>query len=79
MLAYLNNIWSAFSQFLNVVFLFGNPNESISGRCYGDNWTIPMKIINTIYFWQNNHCRGAFNTDRDWAIEYLEKVKKVNG
>jgi hypothetical protein len=38
-----------------------------------------MKIINTIYFWQNNHCRGAFNTDRDWAIEYLEKVKKVNG
>jgi hypothetical protein len=38
-----------------------------------------MKIINTIVFWQNNHCRGAFHTDRDWATAYLEKCKQIDG
>jgi len=71
----LGNAWSAFSQLLNVIFLFGHSND-ISGRCYREGWIIPMKIINGIFFWQNHHCRGAYSNDREWAEEYLALPKR---
>jgi len=67
---YLYNIFSAWSQMMNVVFLNGNPNESISGRSYRESWTVSMAIINTIFFWQSNHCRGAHHKDVEWAKEF---------
>ena len=69
---YLARIWSAFSQMLNVIMLNGDPNESISGRCYRQKWIKPMLIINACFFWQSNHCRGAYNKDRVWATQYLQ-------
>ena len=73
---YLRNIWHAFSQFLNVLLLNGATNECLSGRCYSMPWRIPMAIINTLVFWQNNHCRGAFNNDLQYAKDLIEKSKQ---
>jgi hypothetical protein len=70
---YLMGIWSATSQWLNVVLLLGHPNESISGRSYREPWPLAMKIINALHFWQNNHCRGAYNKDLEWAKDYIER------
>ena len=67
---YLTNILSAFSQLANVIFLNGNPNESISGRSYRENWEVSLRIVNAIFFWQSNHCRGAHHKDVEWAKEF---------
>jgi hypothetical protein len=73
---YFQNIISASSQWINVVFLFGHPNESISGRAFREPWPVAMKIINALHFWQNNHCRGAHNQDLEWAKTYINNLAK---
>jgi hypothetical protein len=72
---YFNNIWIALSQLLNVVFCFGNPNESLSSRAYRQPWNIVMWIFNHIIFWQNNHCRGAFAHDLRMFEDYIQSAK----
>jgi hypothetical protein len=66
--AYLGRTWSALSQLANTVLLGGDPNESISGRCYRQSWLPAMRAINALFFWQSNHCRGAYSNDRNWAL-----------
>ena len=68
---YIAKLWSAFSQFLNVLLLNGHPNESISGRCYGEPWPLAMKVVNRVFFWQQNHCKSAYMSDIRWAQQYL--------
>ena len=72
MIRYLKRIWSAFSQFLNVLFLFGHPNESISGRSYREGWAA-KKLINVFFFWQADHCKVAYDNDLRWATEYINQ------
>jgi hypothetical protein len=75
--AHLGNI---VSQFLNVALLAGHSNESISGRAYRENWTVLMKIINGLFFWQANHCRGAHAKDVQWALEFAQWTRdRVEG
>lgn len=73
---YIAKMWSAFSQFLNVLLLNGHPNESISGRCYGEPWPRAMRIINWVFFWQKNHCKSAYMTDVKWARFYLSETER---
>ena len=72
-MSYLKRVWSAFSQLVNTIFLMGEPNESISGRCYREPWPMAMAVINTIFFWQVNHCRSAYTNDIEWAKNYLQQ------
>ena len=74
---YLFSIWSATSQWLNVVFLLGHANESISGRCYREPWPLAMKIVNKVFFWQVDHCKSAYTTDLKWAKEYIDQDKRL--
>jgi hypothetical protein len=73
---YIAHLWSAFSQFLNVLLLNGHPNESISGRCYGEPWPRTMKIVNWLFFWQQNHCKSAYLNDVKWAKSYLAETER---
>lgn len=68
---YAKNIWSATSQWGNVVFLLGHPNESISGRAYRETWALAHKLINKMFWWQVDHCRSAYENDLKWAKQYL--------
>jgi hypothetical protein len=72
--AHLGNI---ISQFLNVAFLAGHSNESISGRAYRENWAVLMKIINGLFFWQAHHCRGAHAKDVQWAQDFAKLTRDV--
>ena len=72
MLNYLARIGSCLSHLANVILLNGHPNESISGRAWRNGWRI-VPLINALFFWQNNHCRGAYSADMAWAIEYLDE------
>ncbi len=67
---YLMGIWSATSQWFNVVLLLGHPNESVSGRSHRENWRL-KKLINAILFWQVDHCKSAYDNDLKWAKTYI--------
>jgi hypothetical protein len=73
---YLTGIWSATSQWFNVVLLLGHPNESISGRSHREDWRL-KKLINAILFWQVDHCKSAYNNDLKWAKTYIEQDKLI--
>ena len=66
------NLWSASSQFVNVLLMLGNSNESISGRAHREVWKV-KKIINAIFFWQIDHCKSAYTNDLKWAQAYIDK------
>jgi hypothetical protein len=72
MITYLDSLFRAFSQALNTILL-GDSQESLSARCWRKQWTIGFKIINTLFFWQNNHCRGAYSKDLEWAKKYINQ------
>lgn len=79
--SYLERVFSACSQALNTVFLFGDPNESICGRCYRQSWILPMRVLDLLLapFSKGHHCRGAYNQDRAWAInasQWPDRVEK---
>ena len=61
---YILNILIAFDQFVNVLFL-GKPDETISSRAWrckdtSSFWKFMRKLIDTIFFWQKDHCYNSF-------------------
>lgn len=43
-------------------------DETLSSRCHrfylaGVSW--PAKVINALFWWQKNHCRSAYESERD--------------
>jgi hypothetical protein len=69
MTEYLKNIFLACNYFVNAL-LRGQPNETLSSRAYRMQqkpqpyWHGLAACINCIFWWQNNHCRGAYAGDR---------------
>jgi len=61
--SYIYRCLDALSQLLNTWLFCGDPDESISGRCYRERrWSL-VSVINGIFFWQDHHCRLAYNED----------------
>lgn len=71
--AYLTRVFDASSQLINVVLLLGDANESVSGRAYRSQWFRTEKLINTLLFWDPDHCRMAYLTDMARASELKTK------
>ena len=69
---YLYRVLDATSQLLNVLFLNGLPNESISGRAYRSEWPA-QKWINNLVFWEPDHCYWAYLTDLERAREIIKQ------
>jgi hypothetical protein len=74
----LIKIGDALSQLGNVAWPFWShrdtsANESISGRCYREGRPF-RHVINALFFWQDDHCRAAYETDlaraRDTVAQY---------
>ena len=74
-MTYLKHLWNAWSQLLNVALLGGHPNESISGRCHREPWPRTKRVVNTMFYWQKDHCKSAYTNDIKWAKAYLEQDK----
>lgn len=57
----------AYDQLLNA-YLRGVADETISARAWRNRlkkkrWYVAYKVINATFFWQENHCRGAFHSE----------------
>lgn len=68
--AYLLNVLIALDQFFNVLLLNGKPDHTISGRVGYHAlktkkwyWLAAEKVIDTIFFWQPNHCYNSIEWD----------------
>jgi len=65
----LNQVAIAFDQLFNALFA-GWADETISARAYRcsdrkRHWAIARKMIDKIFFWQKNHCFGAYLEELD--------------
>lgn len=65
------------SQMVNVVLLFGHPNETVCARCYRNRhkrgWATAQAIIDIVFWWQCEHCRESHLSDRRYARQVLSK------
>jgi len=78
---YIVRIGDALSQLVNVVFLLSeNPNESVSGRAYRMRavfaWAVCMRVLNAVFFWQDNHSRLSYHADVERAKSVLASVEE---
>lgn len=55
----------AFDQLLNT-FFGGYADETLSARAYrlrNKGWERWYKVFNTVFFWQENHCKAAYDSE----------------
>jgi hypothetical protein len=72
MKTYLLNLAEATSQWLNAL-RGGNPNMTVSARAYLNRkrHPLPYKLINKVFFWQDDHCRDSWVSDIMFARRAL--------
>lgn len=65
------------SQGVNVIFMFGHQDQTVSSRLYVNRdkkyWGLAYHIVNLLFLWQDNHCYKSYKADLEWAIEMLSK------
>lgn len=73
-MSYLMRVFGGVSQLANAVFLFGDQNESISGRAYREGWVMTARFIDAMVFWEKDHCALSHRQDvkraHAWAKRY---------
>ena len=69
---YIKNIGTALSQILNAL-IGGNPNMTISARAYCENWVIAEKIINKIFFFDEDHCHKSWLRDVEFCVNVKQR------
>lgn len=86
MLNRIVTIGNATSQFINAVLLFGDEDESISGRCYrrscegSRRWAVLMRVIDGLFSpVQQAHCRKAYENDVALCMKRVEQHQKLFG
>lgn len=64
------------SQTINLWVFFGHHDETVSARCYRlrheKGWGKAYRVLNKVYFWQDDHCKKSFDED----IAFAEEVMK---
>ena len=82
---YLLNLLIAFDQLVNTL-CGGSPDETISSACYrfgarlppkSLGWRLVYRGVNLLFFWQKDHCRGAYNSERE--RKHLPESLQVKG
>ena len=68
MIRRLDEIPIAIDQLINTLF-GGWADETISSvawrkRHEGKGWAILRRVIDTLFFWQTNHCRTAYESEK---------------
>lgn len=73
------NFLEGVSQLGHALILGGNPNITISARCYLERnkpgWRWAYKGINRLFFWQEDHCRDSWVSDIVFARTALFELE----
>ena len=75
---WISNLLITLSQALNSIVLFGNPNETFSarawrGRTSSKAWKTTVKVIDALYFWEEDHCLNSHLADVAFAKKVLQQ------
>lgn len=66
-IAWLWRVFAWLSQGVNVIFLGGHEDETVSARAYRQKhfmrWLILYQALNLIFFWQEDHCQQSYDRD----------------
>lgn len=76
---YFTRLGGAVSRVFNVLLFNGHPAESISARAYRLSKERPerltpkifYRLINGIFYWQEDHCKASYMDDMAWAKSRL--------
>lgn len=71
----------AVDQLANTLLL-GWADETISARAWrmrGKWGKLPYRLINLLFFWQDNHCKGAYESEQQRRHIAAEYRGLVNG
>ena len=75
-MSYLTRVAACLSQGINCVLLGGSPDQTVSARAYVNRtntvWALVYRIINVVFFWQEDHCRSSHQSDVDFALAVLK-------
>jgi hypothetical protein len=67
------DIISLISRSLNAFVFNGSTAQTLSARAYiEEGWSTHRRIINAIFFWQEDHCKNA------WELEVKRAKYVVN-
>lgn len=77
---YLLNVAEVLSQAFNAIVLRGNPNVTVSARCYLNRhragWSTAYRAINRVFFWQEDHCRSSWVSDIVFARQAVFELEQ---
>ena len=77
MVNYLVRIAAWLSQGINCILLGGLHDQTISARAYLNRdkkiWSLVYSGLNSIFFWQEDHCRSSHQADVNFALAVLER------
>ena len=77
---YLIRIATLISQAINTIVLNGTPDMTVSARCYINRhkpvWGVAYKVINKLFWFQENHCKESFDEDIKYAEEVMRYVER---
>ena len=59
--SYLQMVLIALDQLANAI-LCGSCDETLSARCYREKRHLRY-VIDTLFFWQKNHCKMAYESE----------------
>lgn len=69
-MSYVIRIGDSLSQVMNVIFLNGHPNESLSGRAWRTR-SVWYLIIDAILWFDKDHCQTAYLNDLYYARQLV--------
>ena len=65
---------SLLSRFINAAFFGGSTHQTTSARAYVEGWNTRRKLINALFFWEEDHCRMAWEMEVEEARRTLRKA-----
>lgn len=76
------DVVSLVSRFLNATLFNGSTAQTLSARAYVEGltdkkWKRIGRVINALFFWQENHIKTAWEAEVDRAKYTLQRLKSM--
>lgn len=62
------------SRAFNAFVLGGSTHQTTSARFYIEGWPVGCAIVNGLFFWEDNHCRIAWEREVNEARRTLDRA-----
>jgi hypothetical protein len=66
---------SLLSRFINAAFLGGSTHQTTSARAYVEDWGFGRRLINVLFFWEEDHCKKAWENEVREAKKILKRAR----